>query len=245
MRAHALYQLRRWDDAVETARAGLSRHPHDVTLLDRLALSELEAGRPARAEAAFDEALQLEPQNLFLLSHFAFLLARTKRYDEARAAVAKALEVAPESAVVLRTRAQVAVLSQDPRADEYSRDLLSLEPDAEDVHLLSGTAAARARRIDDALDHYVEAARLNPGDARIAWVGRRSRALRHPLAAPLRLFWKLGPRRVQIGLILVLAAAGAAGLPGHAILGIVSFLVIGYLVAARSLLRVRFGKRPR
>jgi hypothetical protein len=146
---------------------------------------------------------------------------------------------------VLRTRAQVAVLSRDRRADEYSRELLALEPGAEDVHLISGTAAASARRIDAALGHYVEAARLNPGNDRVAWVGRRSRALQHPLAAPLRLFWRLGPRRMQIALLLLFALAGAVGLPGHALLGLFAFALIAYLVAVRGVLRVRFGKRPR
>ena len=103
----------------------------------------------------------------------------------------------------------------------------------------------RARRIDDALDHYVEAARLDPGNDGAAWVGRRSRALQHPLAAPLRLFWKLGPRRVQVGLLLLFAAAGAAGLPGHTLLGLLGLVLIAYLIAVRGVLRLRFGRRPR
>ena len=245
LRASALFDQRRWKEGVKAAREGLARDADDVALLEVLALCSLQCGKKADAERALRDALSLSPRDPSLLSNWALLLARKKRYDEAREAVAKALRVAPYSSQVLRMRAQVALMAKDPNAAQYSRDLLASDPDDQSAHLVAGSAALRERRIDSGFRHYVEAARLDPSDPQAAWLGRRSRAYLGPAAAPLRLLWRLGPRRVQVAVILLsigLAVAGLAPVRMVLVFGWIGVVAYGYLF--RLVLRARYGKEP-
>jgi tetratricopeptide (TPR) repeat protein len=245
LRASALFDLRRWKDGAAAARDGLARDADNVALLELLAICSLESGKKKEAEQALRDALALSPFDPSLLSNWALLLARKKRYDEAREAVARALQVDPESLQVLRTRAQVAVMAKDPMAAEYSRELLASDPDGQATHLVAGNAALRDRRIDAGFRHYVEAARLDPSDRQVAWIGRRSRAYLGRAGAPLRLLWRLGPRRVQVAVILLsigLAIAGLADVRLVLVLGWLGVVVYGWLF--RVVLRARYGKEP-
>ena len=85
IRAEALLELDRAVEGAEAARRGLEHDPEDMSLLDALALCELNRGRPAAARQALDSALAILPDHPVLLSHHALALALDKRYD-ARAA---------------------------------------------------------------------------------------------------------------------------------------------------------------
>jgi tetratricopeptide (TPR) repeat protein len=246
LRASALFDLRRWKEGATAAREGLARSADDIGLLELLAICSLNGGKKAEAERALRDALSLSPLNPSLLSNWALLLARKKRYDEAREAVAKALSVAPESSQALRTRAQVAVMAKDPNAARYSRELLASDPESQSAHLVAGNAALRDRRIDTGFRHYVEAARLDPSDPQAAWIGRRSRAYLGRAGAPLRLLWRLGPRRVQVAVILLSIGLAVAGLGNARLvlaLGWLCVLVYGWFF--RLVLRARYGKQPK
>src|SRR5438477_3146781 len=202
IRAAALHGLRRYDEAVEAAERGLARRADDVGLLDQLALAAFEGGKQRRARTVLARALAHAPGDPILIAHQALFLARTKhrwlarrRLLKARANADLAASLAPDSLSVLRIRALVAGLTRDPHADTFKQQLLAADPADKTARLVSGAVAARSRDIDEALEHYVEAARLDPGDHRTAWLGRRSRALMHPAAAPLRLLWRVGARR--------------------------------------------------
>jgi tetratricopeptide (TPR) repeat protein len=252
VRAAALHGLRRFPEAVEAAQHGLSASPDDITLLDQLALSAFEAGDRAVAHRALDRALELAPDRALLVAHRALFLAREKgrrrrktRLAEATALADRAGTLAPESTAVLRIRTAVAALARDPRADGLRRQLLAADPTGKAAHMVSGAVAVRSRNIDQGLEHYVEAARLDPGDRQAAWMGRRSRTLLHPAVGPLRLLWRVGPRRVQltvIALTIVLLAVHANG-AREVVLGLWVLLVV-YSFVVRAVLRTRFGKRP-
>jgi tetratricopeptide (TPR) repeat protein len=252
IRAACLHGLRRYDEAVDAAERGLAGRPDDMGLLDQVALSAFEAGKRRRAHAALRRALALAPRNPVLIAHQALFLARTKglsrrfRAGKARATGDLALSLAPDSLQVLRIRTAVAALTRDPRADAFKQQLLALDPADKSVRMTSGAVDVRSRRIDEGLRHYVEAARLDPGDERAVWLGRRSRALLHPAAKPLRLLWRVGAGRVQIAVIVVSSAL----LLLHAstvrtILLVLWFLLVLYVVAIRIGLRLRFGRKPR
>jgi len=254
LRAAALHGLRRYEEALRAADSGLARRADDLVLLDQLALSAFEGGKRRKAQAALRRALALDPGNALLIAHGALFLARTKgsvltrrwRRRKAQVSADLAVRLAPESLPVLRIRASVAALTGDRRASAFKRQLLAVDPGDKAVRLISGAVSVRRGEISEALEHYVEAARLDPGDHRTAWLGRRSRALLRPGAAPLRLLWRLGPRRVHVAVIVLsMALLTVHASTVRAVLLTCWVAVVLYAVAIRVGLRLRFGRRPR
>jgi tetratricopeptide (TPR) repeat protein len=248
LRACALYELRRWDEAIGAARAGLAREGDDLVLLQVLALAQLERGRKKDARATIDAAIEIYPDSADLHAHRALILARCAdksfrlaRYDKARAAVEEALQLDPYSETALRVRAQVAVMSNDPRAEEYANALIALEADDGQAHVIRGTALASRGEVTDALRHYEEAARLDPSDPALAWVGRRSRALRRPFFAPLLFLERVSGGHVRIAWIVVVLASTRSGVP-YLPFAVFAFWV--YMWVAHAYLRMQVGKEP-
>ena len=249
LRARALYGLRRWEPARDAAERGLELNPGDFQMLDVLALAQLETGKKKRARATIEHALELYPDQAVLHAHRGLILARSANrsfrvasYKQARAAVDEALRLDPHCDAALRVRAQVAALSGDPRAREYSAELLSYDPEDDHAHLIAGSALARRGELAAGLEHYVEAARLDPGDARTAWVGRRSKILQGPLGAPLLFADRLTRGHFRFAWILVVIASFHAHQP---LLTGAVLLFWGYLWAVHIYVRVRTGKEPR
>jgi tetratricopeptide (TPR) repeat protein len=248
LRASALFELRRWNEAIEVARAGLERDASDLVLLDVLALSQLERGRKKEARATIDRAIERHPQSPDLHSHRALILARCAeksfrlaRYDDARAAVAEALRLDPHSENALRVRAQIAVMSDDPRAEEYADELLAHETEDGQAHVIRGVALASRGEVTGALRHYEEAARLDPSNPALAWVGRRSRELQRPFFAPLLFLERVSGGRVRIAWVLIVLASTRSGVP---YLPFAAFAFWVYMWVAHAYLRVHVGREP-
>jgi tetratricopeptide (TPR) repeat protein len=249
LRARALYRLRRFDEAIEAAQAGLERDPGDLLLLDVLALAQLESGAKKQARRTIEHALEVHPDAAILHAHRALVLARTAQkafrlasYKEARAEVDQALRLDPTSEAVLRVRAQVATLSGDPRALEYASELLSFDPEDDHAHVIAGSALARRGEIASGLDHYLEAARLDPSDRQTAWLGRRARVLQGRYAGPLLVAERL--TRGRLWVVWPVLAWGALRLHQLPLtLAVLAFWVYGWSV--RLYLHVRTGKAPK
>jgi tetratricopeptide (TPR) repeat protein len=254
LRAHALFQLDRWDEAAHAAQAGLERDAEDVELLDVLALAELERGREKEALARIDAALELAPDVADLHAHRALILARRNRrsfrltsFREARAAVDEALRLDPHSEVALRVRAQVALLSGDTRhADEYADEVISAEPDDEFAHLVRGSVHADRADFKRALRHFEEAARLNPESPDAGDALREARVGAHPLLAIVRPVWRFGRMRSWLVYMAVISALALARLPSirYAVIGIwLTMIVLSW--AAPPLLRRYYDRKRR
>lgn len=254
LRAHALFELDRWDEAAQAARAGLEREAEDVELLDILALAELERGREKESLARIDAALELCPDLADLHAHRALILARRKRksfrltsFREARAAVDEALRLDPHSEVALRVRAQVALLSGDARhADEYADEVLAAEPDDEFSHLVRGSVHADRADFKGAMRHFEEAARLNPESPDVGEALREARVGAHPLLAVVRPVWRFGRMRSWLVYVTVITALALARLPAirYAVVGIwLTMLVLSW--AAPPLLRRYYDRNRR
>ena len=248
LRAHALFELSRWAEAAAAAEAGLEREPDDVELLDVLALAQLERGRKREAQATIDAAIQLEPGLAELHAHRALILARRAEksfrlasYRKARAAVEEALRLDPQSETALRVRAQIAVMSNDRRAREYAEELLSVEPDDGHAHVIRGAALAGRGDVGEGLRHYDEAARLDPSDPALAWLGRRSLALRRPFFAPMLFLERVSRGHIRIAWALVAFASFHSGQPA---LTVAAFAFWIYMWVAHAYLRIQTGKEP-
>jgi tetratricopeptide (TPR) repeat protein len=248
LRTRALYQLRRWDDAIETAQTGLELNPDDFELLDLLALGQLERGKKKRALATIDAAIALYPENAVLHAHRGLILARAARrsfrlasFKKARAAVEDALRLDPDCEAAHRVRAQIALLSRDRGATEYGSELLSLDPDDERAHAVAGVAHAHRGDIAGAARHYVEAARLNPSNPSMAWLGRRGRAWQGWFAAPMRLAHRLSRGRFRIVWVFVVLVSLGLHQPWLTAAVVVFWC---YTWAVSLYLRTRAGKAP-
>jgi tetratricopeptide (TPR) repeat protein len=248
LRAYALYGLSRWDEAAEAAQAGIRCEPEDAGLLDVLALAQLESGRKREARATIDAAIELEPYVAEFHAHRALILARCAKksfrlasYGKARAAVEEALRLDPDSEEALRVRAQIAVVSNDRRAREYTDALLALEPDDGGAHLIRGSALAERGDVRDSLRHFDEAARLDPADPAAAWVGRRSRALQRPIFAPALFLERVSRGHVRVAWVLIGLVSFQLGQP---VLTAALFGFWIYMWAVHGYLRIHAGKEP-
>jgi tetratricopeptide (TPR) repeat protein len=249
LRARALYRLRRWKEAIEAAQTGLERNPGDLVLLDVLALAQLESGGKKQARRTIEHALEVHPDQAILHAHRALILARTARktfrlasYKEARAEVDEALRLDPTSEAVLRVRAQVATLSGDPRALDYVAELLSFDPEDDHAHVIAGSALARRGDVVKGLDHYLEAARLDPADRQNAWIGRRARVLQGRYVAPLLYAQRL--TRGRLRLVWPLLALATLRLHQPLLTGaVLAFWVYSWSVTLY--VRLRTGKAPK
>jgi len=220
LRAQALFDLRRWDEAVAAARTGLEREPDDVELLDLIAVSELERGRKKQAQKAIDAAIALHPEAAVLHAHRGLILARSAQrsfrptsYKKARLAVDQALRLDPDSEHALSVRAHIAVLSGERGAGEYAAELLARDPENEHAHVVAGAARERRGDASSALGHYEEAARLDPSDPDLAWLGRHSRVLRGRFAAPMLFAHRLTRGYFSLVWVFVALASFSANQP--------------------------------
>jgi tetratricopeptide (TPR) repeat protein len=212
VRTSALRGLDRADEAVDAAKRGLELDPHDISLLDSLALAELSRDRFTAAERSLRSALELQPDHPVLHSHLALILARAGRYSEARTHVDHALSYDPDGAQGLRVRAQVALLAEErpETVRSYVEDLLEVSPDDQVGHAVLGSLSARQKNFRRSARELAEAARLDPSNRDIAAGAREARVLAHPVLAPVRPLWRIGRWRAYflfIGLSLTLAAA--------------------------------------
>jgi Flp pilus assembly protein TadD len=249
LRARALYGLRAWNESVEAAQIGLEREPGDFELLDVLALAELERGNKRQARATIDTAVTLYPDSAVLHAHRGLILARSvsksfrlASFKKARAAADEALRLDPHCESALRVRAQIAILSGDRRGSAYGAELLSLDPEDEQAHVIAGAALARRGDVSSGLEHYVEAARLDPSNPRMAWLGRRSRVLQGRFAAPMLFAQSLTRGRFRIVWVLVVLASLHAHQP---LLTTAVVLFWAYLWAVRLYVRTRVGRAPK
>lgn len=249
IRALALAELGDWDQAVEAAQAGLEREPGDIELLAVLALCQLERGNKKQARVTIDAAVTHYPDSPVLHAYRGLILARSAHkafrlasFKEARAAVDEALRLDPTCEPALRVRAQIAVMSRDRRGSEYGAELLSLDPDDEQAHVIAGSALARRGDVSTGLGHYVEAARLDPSDPGMAWIGRRSRILQGRFAAPLRFAERLTRGRLRIVWVFVALGILATNQP---VLIAAMLAFWAYMWVFRLYIRIRVGKAPR
>ena len=255
LRADTLLRLRLCAEARDAARSGLERAPHDVHLLEVLALAYSGLRKKREALTAIEAALRLQPDDPGLHAQKAFLLTRHAQnaigfasYRGARAAAEHALKLDPDFVPAHAARLQVAVAAGERRAPKIAARLLELAPESEQAHLLAGVALTNRGRVPAALRHYTEAARLDPPDPEAARFLRGSKTLAHPVASILRLFWRLGPLAVLLTIFvlvvgsLILYLTTGIELP-IAILGIFFIPFFWYLFFVGNIARGNHSRR--
>jgi len=253
LRAIALYRLHGWEEAIEAAREGLAHEPNDFHLLEVLALAQSELKNKGEAVEAIETAISLHPQEAVLHAHKALILARNAQnaigfasYRKARAAAEDALRLDPHCVAALKVRAHVALLSGERPAQKFAARVLSLDPENEQAHVLVGSALAHRGRVTAGLDHYLEAARLDPKNSEAARLADRTQALRHPAAFVLRIFLRAGPLPVLLTILVLVIVFELTGLETPlAIIGILFLAFFYYLLFSGAVLHGKGQRRSR
>lgn len=128
----------------------------------RLALSNLQQGRVAEAQANLTLALEANPANQDARQTLAGLLLDNKRNDEARATLATGLAIAPEQSDFRMTIARLQVESGDHAGALNTLEQgLSFANGNADYQGFLATLLQRAERHEEAINHYMTALSLN------------------------------------------------------------------------------------
>ncbi len=150
-----------WTDAV-------AHQPDDAMAHYNLGVALVEAGRPAAETVPrFERALALDPAHTGALDNLGLVMLRARRYDEARRRFEQAIALAPDDGVA-RNDLGVLWLEQGRPGDALPQLERALRDEPElpkaVVHRNLGKALAAVGRVDEALGHFDEAARLAPDD---------------------------------------------------------------------------------
>jgi tetratricopeptide (TPR) repeat protein len=244
LRAEALRGLERPREAAEAAARGLELDADDWTLLDLLALAHLDLDDFNEAERALNAAIELAPEHPTLHAHLALTLAHAKKFYAASAAIGRALALAPDDVGVLRIRAQISYLADDPEAQTYVDDLLARLPDDQIGHALRGMMQARRKDFVPAAHALREAARLDPSAKGIAEAAREAGVLAHRLLAPVRPIWRFGRWRaylIFLALSIFLAGTGHSTIRAVLVVAWVTIAVLSW--TAPPILRWRMKRK--
>lgn len=179
LRADALYDAGRYEQAAALAAQHLASEPDDASALVLLARCRLRLDRTRDALAAVDEALRHEPDSLMAwLVRTDVLLAR-RAYPEAEQSARRAVEIAPyhwgsHYALGAALDRAVDAAGQRPvdwsqgtaarkaEAYEAARRAVELGPEEDAAHFLVGITAQRLGDHKTAQRAYETALRLNP-----------------------------------------------------------------------------------
>jgi Flp pilus assembly protein TadD len=248
LRAHALAQLERHDDALRAAREGLTVEPESVELLDVAADAAAELRDFEEAERLRLAALRLDPDDPQLLAGYAMLLARCRQLDKADRVLARAESVDPDDPAVMAARAAVAYFKGDDRSSRrHGERLLSeWDPDHPAGHAFAGLHHARRGSAGRAQRHFESAARYDVSDHELADVAREARIDAHWSLLPMRPITRFGPGPVWLVSIAVMGALFALGLQTAALvwaLVYIAYVVYTWTIAplARKLLERRLS----
>ncbi|MFD0154894.1 tetratricopeptide repeat protein [Streptomyces sp. NPDC127132] len=170
LRAEALYDTGRYEQAGALVAQHLATDPEDADALVLLARCHHRAGEGQAALAAVDQALGARPELLMGWLMRVQILLGLKRFPEAETTARRAVEIAPQywgSHYALGTAlAEHAEHARTPvltfQAYEAARVAVSLGPEEDAAHFLVGLTAQRRGDHATAQRAYEAALRLNP-----------------------------------------------------------------------------------
>lgn len=214
LRAAALLQLERYDEAGDAARQGLALGGPDPDLLGQLGIAEHRLGRHDTAERALLDGLALAPQHVSLLCVYAQLCLEHGQLDKARRLVGLAAAQEPDAPMVYSARVHLALADHDDAlAQRIAREFVAAHPENPQAHaLLGGTSAARGQ-VRSAYSGLRQAVAHDPADRDYAQAAYEARIALHPLMLPIRPFVRFGPIKTWIAAIVIIYGLRAVGLP--------------------------------
>ena len=125
----------------------------------------------AEAAEEYEKALELEPDNVDVMSNLGVTYYRLGELDKAVEIYTKAIAVAPEDADIRSNLAAAYVQKQDPggttdqldMALEQYQKAIELAPDLAEAHFGAGAVHALLGRIDEAIQSFEKFQELDTG----------------------------------------------------------------------------------
>ncbi len=214
LRAAALHDLDRYEDAAAAAETGLGRFGPDPQLLAMLGTARRSAQQYEPAERALLDGLALSPTSVYLLCTYARVCLDVGQVEKARRLVERAASEDPEDDLVAHVRVLVAYASgQDDEALRRSREALRIGPDEAANHALFAMASSVRGDVAAAARSYRRAAAAEPGNTELIEAAREARVNAHPLLWPLRPLHRFGPFPTWLAVVGTILGLRALGLP--------------------------------
>jgi tetratricopeptide (TPR) repeat protein len=205
LRAAALSQLDRHDDAAVAARGGLAAGGPDADLLHLLGDAERHLGNLELAERALLDGLALDPMDVGLLCSYATLCLQVGQLDKAAKLIDRAAEQAPGSAAVYGARIQLAYSRGDDReAQEIARQFVAEYPENAAAHALLGGMSALRGQVKQADSGARQAVAADPKMFEYAEMALETKIATHPLLIPVRPFIRFGPIKTWIVAVAII-----------------------------------------
>lgn len=151
--------------AMRAAAEGVRLSPGTAFSHYVLGLVYLQQGRVDQAEQAGREALRLRPDASYHYHLLAMIAADQKQYQQALDWIDRGLQVDPEDADCLNLRGQLLIrLKRRGEAAATAERALASSPDSAHSHANAGWTALHNNQPKQALDHFKESLRLEPGN---------------------------------------------------------------------------------
>ncbi|HEX6161224.1 MAG TPA: tetratricopeptide repeat protein [Thermoanaerobaculia bacterium] len=199
LRATALVELDRHDEALDAVAEGLGLEPESTMLLRVLARAHLDLDHLAAAEMAVLSALRLDPEDADLLALYALIVAKANQLDKAEKLIARARRSDPENATALRIEAALAIArGKHDLALLRTRELLAIDPEDAHAHALAGSVLHQRGDVDAAAPYLRTAVVNDPGEQGYGEIARHNLYLQHWLMFPLRPIYRFGPAPVWL-----------------------------------------------
>ena len=209
-------EQQRFEVSRRVADAGIVVHPNSPELRVESGLTRQAMGRMKEAEAAFQHALELSPNDTAAHFHLGEMRLREDRIEEAMASFKAALVQQPTFAPALRYLIQYTLSTgQLAEAGSYCDTLLKAywgDPEVRQLvailHLRRGRAELSAGALKAAIAQFQRGFHLNPNDVDLAFeLGTLQLAQANPQAAiaPLEVFLEQRPTDPRAHLFLAQA----------------------------------------
>ena len=149
--------------AIADLRTVLRDQPNSVGVLRTLARAHLANGEPAIAEETMRRAVDTNPKDASLRLDLAQLLAQTDKAEQAKAILSDLVKERPNDMQALNSLFRVSANLKDFDTARSAADaMVATEPKSAIGYLYQGIVAEEAKRNEDALRLYEQAADLQP-----------------------------------------------------------------------------------
>jgi Flp pilus assembly protein TadD len=164
MLAVALSRLKKLPEALRESESAIGLDPTNARIFFARSLVLIPADRSDEALCAVREAVQLDSAsdpNYFML--LAALLFDKKEWEQSLAAADRGLSIDPHHVTCLNRRGEALLrLGRFDEAEQALTVALAAQPDNAGVHRARGLMFLKRSQAGNALDHLVEARRLDP-----------------------------------------------------------------------------------